>query len=73
MWFFQMALKQAKCDPNGINIKRAIFSKAFFTIAQRLGALPPDPYSLLRLVTLPPNPPLRHVLFTLVSSSRFPI
>ena len=39
-------------------LKTAIFSKKFQKIAQRLGALPLGPHSLLRLGALPPGPRL---------------
>ena len=57
MLFFQTALQRAKCDPKGSSVKIAIFSTALHKIARRLG-------------TPPPNPCLRHVLITLVSSPR---
>ena len=74
MWFFQMALKTCEmCDRNGISIKIATFSKALQKITQRLEISPQDLHSLLRLGTLPANPGLQRVLFTLVCSPRFPI
>ena len=73
MWFFQTALKRAKCDPNGINIKIAIFFQSITKDCPAAGDFAVDPYSLLRLGTLPPNPGLRRILFTLVCSPRLPI
>ena len=46
------------CEIFSSGIKKAFFSKKLRKIAQRLGALPPDPHSLLRLRAPPPDPRL---------------
>ena len=51
-----MALNTFELWFNGIKI--AFFSKTLQKIAQRLGALPPDPQSLRRLEAPPPDPRL---------------
>ena len=49
-----MALKMCKMRSNGI--RTTFFSKKLRKIVQRLGASPPDPYSLGRLELRPQTP-----------------
>ena len=51
-----MALNTCEMCSNGIKI--AFFPKKLRKIAQRLGALPPDPHSIRRLRAPPPDPRL---------------
>ena len=49
---------RAKCDPMGFKF---FFFQKLTKIAQRLGALPPDPHSHRQLGALPPDPRLWYV------------